>query len=312
MKKINAFVFSVMLLATASGLISCKKKMTTSDGIEYTYVKEGESKPNNGDYILYHLIVKNDKDSTFISTYDSNMPGYILYNDSLPKESGMDEIFLGLKKGDSITLVAKAEKIFGENNIPMFLKKDQDVKVQIGVIDVTDQTGVETYFNALQEAQIKKMEENAVKQLATDKQLIEDYLKEKNIQASKTESGLYYVIEKQGEGPEIETGNLAFVHYAGYLLDGTIFDTSVKELAQANNVYNEQRDIAGGYAPLEVAVGEGRVIPGWDEGLGLLKKGDKAKFFIPSTLAYGERGAGAMIKPNSILIFDVEITDVQK
>jgi FKBP-type peptidyl-prolyl cis-trans isomerase len=68
----------------------------------------------------------------------------------------------------------------------------------------------------------------------------------------------------------------------------------------------------GGYAPLEVEVGQGRVIPGWDEGLGLLKKGDKAKFFIPSTLAYGERGAGGMIKPNSILIFDVEITDVQK
>lgn len=312
MKKINTFVLPVILLVLAAGLMSCKKKMTTSDGIEYTYVKEGDSKPKNGDYVLYHLIVKNDKDSTFISTYDSNMPGYILYNDSIPKESGMDEIFLGLKKGDSIALVAKAEKIFGELNIPSFLKKDQDVKVQIGVIDVTDRTGVETYFNALQEAQIKKMEANSVKQLETDIQLIDAYLSEKNIKATKTASGLYYVIEKEGSGPAIETGDLAFVHYAGFLLDGTIFDTSVKELAQSKGVYNEQRDSMGGYAPLEVSVGQGMVISGWDEGLGLLKKGDKAKFFIPSTLAYGERGAGGMIQPNSILIFDVEITDVQK
>jgi FKBP-type peptidyl-prolyl cis-trans isomerase len=56
----------------------------------------------------------------------------------------------------------------------------------------------------------------------------------------------------------------------------------------------------------------GQVIPGWDEGLLLLKKGSKAKFLIPSPLAYGEAGAGALIPANSILVFDVEVTDVQK
>jgi FKBP-type peptidyl-prolyl cis-trans isomerase len=56
----------------------------------------------------------------------------------------------------------------------------------------------------------------------------------------------------------------------------------------------------------------GQVIPGWDEGLMLLKKGSKAKFIIPSPLAYGENGAGALIPANSILVFDVEVTDVQK
>jgi FKBP-type peptidyl-prolyl cis-trans isomerase len=170
---------------------------------------------------------------------------------------------------------------------------------------------VEAYFNSLQEAQMKKQAENAVKQLEIDTKIIEDYLAEKNIKATKTESGLYYVIEQEGTGPEIESGDLAFVHYAGYLLDGTLFDSSIKEIAQANNTYNEQRDAQGGYGPLEVSVGQGRVISGWDEGLALLKKGDKAKFFIPSTLAYGDRDSG-QIKANSVLIFDVEITDVQK
>lgn len=312
MKKINLYLLPAIVMVLATGLMSCKKKQTTSDGIEYTYIKEGDVAPKNGEYILYNLIVKTDKDSTFMSTYDQNMPGYILFNDSLPKESGMDEIFLGLKKGDSIVFEANSLKVFGEQNMPFFLDKEKNIKIQIGVVDITDQQGVEAYFNALQEAQMKKQAENAVKQLEIDTKIIEDYLAEKNIQATKTESGLYYVIEKEGAGPEIESGDLAFVHYAGYLLDGTLFDSSIKEIAQANNTYNEQRDAQGGYGPLEVSVGQGRVIPGWDEGLALLKKGDKAKFFIPSTLAYGDRDSGGPIKANSVLIFDVEITDVQK
>jgi FKBP-type peptidyl-prolyl cis-trans isomerase len=312
MKKIKSIMFSAVILVTAAGLMSCKKTQTTSDGIEYTYIREGSQKPKNGEFVLYNLIVKNHKDSVFISTYDQNMPGYLQFNDSLPRESGMDEIFLSLKKGDSIAFEANALKVFGEMNMPFFLDKDKNVKIQIGVIDVLDQQGVEAYFTSLQEATMKKQAENAVKQLEIDTQLIEDYIAKNNIKATRTESGLYYVVEKEGSGEKIETGDLAFVHYAGYLLDGTIFDTSIKNVAQETGVYNEQRDNMGGYGPLEVQVGQGRVIPGWDEGLGLLKNGDKSKFLIPSTLAYGDRETGGTIKANSILIFDVEITDVQK
>jgi FKBP-type peptidyl-prolyl cis-trans isomerase FkpA len=312
MKKIKSILLSAVILVTAAGLMSCKKTQTTSDGIKYTYIKEGSQKPKNGEFVLYNLIVKNHNDSIFISTYDQNMPGYLQFNDSLPRESGMDEIFLSLKKGDSIAFEANALKVFGEMNMPFFLDKEKNVKIQIGVIDVLNQEGVEAYFTSLQEATMKKQAASAVKQLETDTKLIEDYIAEKNIKANRTESGLYYVIEKEGTGEKIETGDMAYVHYAGYLLDGTIFDTSMKDVAQETGVYSEQRDNMGGYGPLEVEVGQGRVIPGWDEGLGLLKKGDKAKFLIPSTLAYGDRETGGTIKANSILIFDVEITDVQK
>lgn len=312
MKKINHLIWSVAVVLMAMSLMSCKEKAVTSDGIEYTYVKKGSEKPKNGDFILYHLIVMTEKDSTFLSTYDQRTPGYIMYNDSLPRESGMDEIFLGLRKGDSIAFEAKAAKVFGESNIPFFLEQNSSVKIRIGVIDVTDQQGAEAYFERLQEAEMQRQSELAKKQIEIDAQIIEEYLTDNNLEAKKTESGLYYIIEKEGKGVKIEQGDLAFVHYAGYLLDGTIFDTSWKDLAQAGNVYSEERDNVGGYSPLEVFVGQGRVIQGWDEGLSLLSKGDKAKFIIPSSLAYGERGAGAKIQPNSILIFDVEITDVQK
>lgn len=311
MKKIKSTLLLAVILTATLGLVSCKKTKTTSDGIEYTYIKEGKISPKNGEFILYNLIVKTDKDSVFISTYEQEMPGYLQFNDSLPRETGMDEIFLGLKKADSIYIETVAQKVF-RDNIPFFLTAEQKIKIQIGVIDVLDQEGVEAYFMALQDAQMKKMAESSAVQLQTDVKLIEEYLAENNIQATKTESGLFYVIEKEGKGPAIEAGDLAFVHYAGYLLDGTLFDTSLKDVAQANGVFSEQRDAVGGYAPFDVMVGQGRVIPGWDEGLALLKKGDKAKLIIPSPLAYGERAAGGAIGPNSILIFDVEITDVQK
>ncbi|WP_165941919.1 FKBP-type peptidyl-prolyl cis-trans isomerase [Cardinium endosymbiont of Culicoides punctatus] len=96
------------------------------------------------------------------------------------------------------------------------------------------------------------------------------------------------------------------MHYIGRLLDGTVFDTSIIDVAKENNMYNPQRD----YQPFVFQVGTGNVIPGWDEGLLLLKKNEKARFFIPSTLAYGDQSIGNVIPANSVLIFEVEVVDV--
>ncbi len=84
------------------------------------------------------------------------------------------------------------------------------------------------------------------------------------------------------------------MHYKGQLLDGTVFDSSYKR--------NQ---------PIDFPLGVGQVIPGWDEGIGLLNVGDKARFVIPSHLAYGSRGAGGVIPPDANLIFDVELMDVK-
>ncbi|WP_417887161.1 peptidylprolyl isomerase [Zunongwangia sp.] len=110
----------------------------------------------------------------------------------------------------------------------------------------------------------------------------------------KTESGLRFKIEKEGEGVKAEKGKTVSVHYKGRLADGTVFDSSYKR--------NQ---------PLEFPVGVGHVIAGWDEGIMKLKVGDQARFVIPSHLAYGERGAGGVIPPNATLVFDVELMDVK-
>ena len=109
-----------------------------------------------------------------------------------------------------------------------------------------------------------------------------------------TESGLRYQIIQKGDGVQAEKGKNVSVHYKGQLADGTVFDSSYKR--------NQ---------PLEFPVGVGHVIPGWDEGIQLLQVGDKARMVIPSDLAYGERGAGGVIPPNAVLIFDVELMDVK-
>jgi FKBP-type peptidyl-prolyl cis-trans isomerase len=109
-----------------------------------------------------------------------------------------------------------------------------------------------------------------------------------------TASGLRYQILQKGEGKKATKGAGVSVHYKGQLLDGTVFDSSYKRKQ-----------------PIDFNVGVGQVISGWDEGIQLLQVGDKARFVIPSNLAYGSAGAGGVIPPDATLIFDVELMDVK-
>lgn len=108
-----------------------------------------------------------------------------------------------------------------------------------------------------------------------------------------TASGLFYNITQEGTGKKANKGQNVSVHYTGMLLDGTVFDSS----------YQRKE-------PITFPIGIGQVIAGWDEGILLLNEATKARFVIPSELAYGSRGAGGVIPPNATLIFDVELVKV--
>lgn len=110
----------------------------------------------------------------------------------------------------------------------------------------------------------------------------------------KTQSGLRYQFIQRGNGKKAESGRTVSVHYSGSLENGKVFDSS----------YSRKK-------PIEFPLGKGHVIEGWDEGIALLSVGDKARFVIPPYLGYGERGAGGVIPPNAVLIFDVELMDVK-
>lgn len=113
-------------------------------------------------------------------------------------------------------------------------------------------------------------------------------------EATTTDSGLQYAIIEAGDGPSPQPGDIVRVHYTGKLAGGTVFDSS----------YDREK-------PIQFVVGMGQVIPGWDEAVQLLKAGDKARLVVPAELAYGEKGVGEDIPPNSTLYFEMELLDVR-
>ncbi|HSF52657.1 MAG TPA: FKBP-type peptidyl-prolyl cis-trans isomerase [Algoriphagus sp.] len=308
MKNNKSLLAILVLMFGASTMSSCQKtKVTEKDAIEYTYIEEGTEKAPNGHFVLYNLEITTASDSVIYTTIDQPFPGYLMANDTLTPQNGMDEIFLNLRKGDSINFTSTAKIIFSGNH-PATLKEEDVIKVRLGAFDTKTDSAMQVFYQEVMMAEQAKSAERAKTLLVEEAQTIEAYVKEKGLNAQKTENGLYYVIEQEGTGEATAPGTTMYVNYAGYLIDGTLFDTSLPDVAKANNIFTEGRP----YEPLPVNVGMGQVIPGWDEGLMLLKKGSKAKFIIPSPLAYGENGAGALIPANSILVFDVEVTDVQK
>ena len=141
-------------------------------------------------------------------------------------------------------------------------------------------------FNTFKSSKEKKVVEQKEKQAVELDKIAAGF--------DETDSGLRYKMIQKGGGAKAQKGNTVSVHYEGSLLNGQVFDSSYKR--------NQ---------PIDFQLGVGQVIPGWDEGIGLLGVGDKARFVIPSNLAYGTSGAGGVIPPNATLLFDVELMDVK-
>ena len=109
-----------------------------------------------------------------------------------------------------------------------------------------------------------------------------------------TASGLIIETLATGSGPLAKSGDKVSVHYTGWLTNGTKFDSS-----------RDRND------PFSFRLGTGQVIPGWDEGVAGMQPGGKRRLTVPAHLAYGSRGAGGVIPPNAVLIFDVELLAIQ-
>ncbi len=138
---------------------------------------------------------------------------------------------------------------------------------------------------------MEKRKAEAEANLAEEKNFLE---KNKNKPGIKvTVSGLQYEVLKEGTGPSPKPEDVVIVHYKGTFLNGKEFDSSYKRNQPAKFQLN-------------------KVIPGWTEGLQLMKVGSKYKFYIPSQLAYGQRGAGNVIGPNKLLVFEVELLGIEK
>ncbi len=163
---------------------------------------------------------------------------------------------------------------------------------EITTIEIIAKGDAAEKFNAIEA--FRTFEGAREKKIEEVKKQSEAALEEIAAGFKKTDSGLRYQMLQNGDGKQAEKGAGVSVHYKGQLVDGTVFDSS----------YQRKE-------PIDFTLGIGQVIAGWDEGIQLLKVGDKARFVIPSHLAYGSQGAGGVIPPNAVLIFDVELMEVK-
>jgi FKBP-type peptidyl-prolyl cis-trans isomerase len=192
---------------------------------------------------------------------------------------GWDEGVALLKTGEKATFLIPSYLAYGKRAVGNDIPANSILRFDVELLEVINET-----------------------------KIINEYAKKNNLKTSSTASGLQYVItQKNPTGTQAASGKKVKVHYTGQLLNGKIFDTSVEEIAKKNNKFQEGR----AYQPINFTLGQKQVIQGWDEGIALLKVGEKATFLIPSELAYGKRGAGEDIPANSILRFDVELVAVE-
>jgi len=274
MKSILIALFSVVLI------FGCSKSpdvVTLKSGLKYNEVKVGTgAEAKNGDLVEIHFkgwIIKDSSDlfsdwsvdstkkaDLIADSYAMNQPmKFVLGTESFIK--GSEEGIVGMKAGGQRAIVIPSNLAYGPQGMGP-VPPNSSIRVLVELVST-------------KEAITAKMWE-------IDSTLFKT-----------TASGLKYAIIKEGEGELVKKEKQATVHYSGFLLDGTKFDSSV------------ERD-----EPFTFVAGVGQVIPGWDEGVQLMKKGSKAKFIVPSNLAYGDRDLGK-IPPNSTLIFDVEVLDVK-
>ncbi len=170
-------------------------------------------------------------------------------------------------------------------------KEDFDEAVHAAFDGKETKLSLEDANKIIQEYLQELTEKKAAEIKAVGQKFLEE--NKKNANVKETASGLQYVVEKEGTGAQPSATDEVTVHYTGKLLDGTVFDSSVNRGEPATFPLN-------------------RVIPGWTEGVQLMKEGAKYIFFIPSDLAYGPQGVPNAIPPHSTLIFDVELIKVVK
>ncbi len=147
---------------------------------------------------------------------------------------------------------------------------------------------------------------NPSDQFQIDLAQITAYLAENEIEAESDPTGLFYTIDTETSNDYATQGNNVTVNYELYNFDGELLDTNLEAAARAGGIYNSTRQ----YAPFPVLLGAGRVIPGFERALYLLRLGEKGTFYIPSVLGYQNQNLGN-IGPNENLIFVIEMLTIE-
>ncbi len=303
--------FLVLLIAAVLFAACSSNTRETSSGQEFTVVRKGDGVAvDSGKFMIMNFMFKDGKDSIWNDTRKSGIPLIMQKQGIIRPGDKVLEVINMLSKGDSVNFLVSAKDIFTKSfrqPIPAGVDSLSKFTFVVGLTSVMDREQFQKFQQELVVKQNEKMQKDKKEQLGKDTVLIDKYLAEKGIKAIKTASGLRYLVTKPGKGENVKDGQTVKVDYAGYLLNGKYFDTSIEPIAKEKGLYRE----GGRYAPIEFRIGPNSVIEGWLEMLKLMNKGAQVTVYVPSTLAYGNQRRSADIVENSILIFDMTLVDVK-
>ena len=311
---LRKLLYAALPLWAAVSLTSCKEGFKkTEDGLEYMIVKDSAG-PNveEGGAAVINLKYKNERDS--LNTYKASPISIMVHktfkgsledglkllsagdsaifkvsNDSIYTKLFADSLPKEIKPGTFTTFYVKVVKTYSKEEV----KKEQEKYMEQQRTMMKQQIDYVSQY-------VKGMVDTSQAQMKVDEGILNNYIKEHNLKAEKTGYGVYYIITEKGAGEPAVPGDTVSVHYVGKLLDGSVFDSSRVG------------------KPLHFILGTGRVIPGWEDALTKLGKGDKATILVPSSLAYRKEGIKnpgdnkVVIPPDAPLLFDVQVVEVKK
>ena len=302
MKK-SIVMLAAMAMMMVGTMSACAEKNPypgyekNQNGLYYQFFTQNEGElPQVGDLIEVKICCMIN-DSTPLIPNTQNMMK--LQEPSFPGD--LNEGLAMMHKGDSASFIVNTDStfkyLFMQPTLPAEFNSTDVMRFEIKVVDfMPEKVYAQNFANDVKNRNAQRaaqLQNDYADETAKAAKELADYLTKNKIEAVPTESGLYYVVTEPGNGEKPEVGKPVTMHYTGKLLNGTVFDSSVER--------NQ---------PFQFVLGVGQVIPGWDEGVQLMTKGEKGLLYIPYYLAYGERDMGD-IPPFSNLIFEVELIDFE-
>lgn len=276
-------IFAVMFTACQDSNKATSGYQKTSNGLLYKFYSQNDGKEPQMNELMEVEIACTINDTVVILPKGRNILQLVE-----PMFAG--DIFEGLKMmriGDSASFIVRTDSTFNtlfHSPMPSEFSNDDVMRFDVKLYDFYPES---EYFTK----RIEYMKNSFPQETEAAETELKQYFKDNKIKPEQTETGLYYTVVEEGNGEKPQVGTMINVHYTGKLLDGTVFDSSVER-----------------EEPFQFVLGIGQVIQGWDEGLQLMSKGEKAVLYIPYYLAYGPNGSGP-IPPFATLIFEVELIE---
>lgn len=293
--------WAVMMMAVVLMTVGCKHSdiegfEKTESGLHFKFESQNlnEQQVNEGDALICYIRLS--LENVLIDSGTSAMRYYVrtpLFSGDLP------EGIMMMHKGDKATFAVEADSVakFFPEMMPQNYVGGKKMKFyyEVEALDI------------ISKEELDQELENQMYPMMIEGDRIAKYIADNEITATPDTAGLYVIVDKQGSGRAIEPGSQVKLHYSGYLLDGTLYNTSEEAVAAENDRLNPNRT----YKPLSYTVGSINFIEGWTRGLMGQTQGSEVTLIIPSKLAYGAQGFREEIGPYEPLVIKIKILEVR-